>query len=68
VSDHERRTLTVSLDLAYVALENLLIALENGGAGESMLEAVTATAGDLKESIAEYWQTVDPFVPDEPLG
>lgn len=55
----------LSLDLLYVALENLLINVDDGDVRGTELDGLLALADDMKESITGVWQALDIDVVDE---
>ena len=57
--------LRLSLDLLYVALENLLLNVDDGRDGAAALDGLLALAGDMKGSITECWQVLDLDIIDE---
>jgi hypothetical protein len=57
--------LRLSLDLLFVAIENLLLNLDREDSHELELAGLLTLAADMKESIAEYWQALDVDVVDE---
>jgi hypothetical protein len=63
----DRPKLAVSLDLLYVALENLVVTLAGADELDSTLEEIVVTVEDLKESIVDYWRACDPDVEQELL-
>jgi hypothetical protein len=67
MSSPSRERLVVSLDLLYVALENLVVTLAGADELDSTLEEIVVTVEDLKESIVDYWRACEPDVEQEPL-
>jgi hypothetical protein len=55
----------LSLDLLYVAIENLLLNVDDGDGLEIELDDLLATAADMKESITGVWQKLDIDIVDE---
>lgn len=55
----------LSLDLLYVAIENLLINVDDGDGLDVEIDGLLAVAADMKESIAGVWQTLDIDIVDE---
>jgi hypothetical protein len=56
----------LSLDLLYVALENLVLNVDDGdGHGAVALDGLLALVDDMKGSITQYWQALDLDVIDE---
>ena len=55
----------LSLDLLYVAIENLLINVDDGDELEIELDGLLALADDMKESITGVWQKLDIGIVDE---
>lgn len=55
----------LSLDLVYVALENLILNVDDGDGHEAALDGLLALAADMKGSITECWQALDIDVIDE---
>ena len=48
-----------SLELVYIALENLLLGVDERGALNPSYDLLLALAADMKGSITEYWQSLD---------
>jgi hypothetical protein len=55
----------LSLDLLYVAIENLLINVDNGDGRGTEIDALLTLAADMKGAITECWQSLDVDVLDE---
>ena len=55
----------LSLDLLYVAIENLLISVEDGDGRGHELDGLLTLAADMKESITGVCQTLDIDIVDE---
>jgi hypothetical protein len=55
----------LSLDLLYVAVENLLINVDDGDVRGTELDGLLALADDMKESITGVWRVLDVGIIDE---
>jgi hypothetical protein len=55
----------LSLDLLYVAIENLLINVDDGDLRGTELDGLLALADDMKESITGVWRVLDVDIVDE---
>lgn len=55
----------LSLDLLYVAIENLLINVDDGDLRGTELDGLLTLADDMKESITGVWRVVDVGIGDE---
>lgn len=55
----------LSLDLLYVAIENLIISVDDGDGHRTEVDGLLALAGDMKAAITECWQALDIDVIDE---
>jgi len=49
----------LSLDLLYVAIENLIINVDDGDGRGTEIDRLLALADDMKESITGVWQALD---------
>lgn len=68
MTEQDRRRQHVSLDLLYVALENLLLGLDEADRERPTLASLVTLARDLEASIIEYWQSVDAVTVGDDLG
>lgn len=55
----------LSLDLLYVAIENLLITVDDGNGRGHELDGLLTLAGDMKHAIIGCWQALDIDLIDE---
>ena len=55
----------LSLDLLYVAIENLILNVDDGDGHDIEIDGLLALADDMKAAITECWQELDIDVIDE---
>jgi hypothetical protein len=55
----------LSLDLLYVAIENLILNVDDGDGHGTELDGLLALAADMKGAITECWQALDIDVIDQ---
>jgi len=65
MSSPSRERQVVSLDLLYVALENLVVTLAGADELDSTLAEIVMMVEDLKDSIVNHWRACDVDVEEE---